>query len=416
MGLLSAEYGITFLMSVSTVMVMVALPYLAIDWFKAGPALLGLLGGVSSICYVGTCFLSGPLLRTFGQKGLMVSGVLGCLVVAVTLGSAPGVWYLLLMSALTGFGTALFWPALETRIGAGVGPAELRHRMGWFNLSWSSADVLGTLAGGGFYTLAHYLVQYTGHRGWRPLPFYLAAVVELPVLLMLLRAPRPGPSAALTAPDRQEAAGPRNSAGNGAVLLLGVFWVMALLANSTATAFRAVLINVFPDIGKDFFHYSGLQWGILLAMTPLVRTVMFAWWWRHRNWTYRAGYFFGLQALLPLAALMIVFGSSYGLFLVAFSLVGVGISMTYYSSIYYSLDSETAGHGSRAGLHEAILGMGGVMGPPLAGWFAWASGNIRAPYYLIFAILGFSMATQLLLYVARRMGLQFFRPRVPPAG
>jgi MFS family permease len=133
-------------------------------------------------------------------------------------------------------------------------------------------------------------------------------------------------------------------------------------------------------------------------MIPLWRTLMFLWWQRHEGWAYRARYLFGFQLLLPAAALIIVFNSSYALFLVAFAIAGVGMSMTYVSSIYYSLDSDHS-HEHRSGMHEAALGSGSAVAPPLAGLIARTSGWDRSPYVFAFALLLVSLCAQALLYL-----------------
>ena len=136
-------------------------------------------------------------------------------------------------------------------------------------------------------------------------------------------------------------------------------------------------------------------------MVPLSRTLMFLYWQRHEGWSYKARYLFGFQLLLPVAALACVFNSSYWVFLIVFAAVGVGMSKTYFSSIYYSLDSDHSHH-ARGGIHEAVLGSGGALAPPLAGAAAILFANIRAPYVFAFAFLVLGMLLQAWLYYTRR--------------
>jgi len=319
--------------------------------------------------------------------------------VSLVAGLAPSVWVLMGLVAINGIGHGLFWPALETHVSVGVGPSELRHRVGWFNLSWSSGDVLGAVVGGALYTLAKGLVVRTGVVRLQALPFLVTTAFGVTICIIALTMLRGAPRRDSWR-DKDDHRVPR-SPGRGGAAFLGVFWTMALIANCAAVAFRAILINVFPDLGKGVLGYSGLQWGLLYAMVPLARTVGFVYWQRHRRWTYRAPYLFGFQVLLPLAAVILIFNSSYWLFLLAFAMIGAGMSKTYFSSIYYAMDSDHS-HEQRGGIHEAALGSGSALGPPLAGSLAWATGRARAPYVFAFVFLVAAMVLQAALYLRRR--------------
>ena len=395
----TGAYLCAFLMNVGLVVFWVGLPYLAQDWFSATSWQLGLIGGCAAGGYVVTCLFAGRLSRRVARRHLVAGGAAVIAGVASAACFAPSVWVLMALVAVNGVGHGLFWPALEAHLSAGVGPTELRHRVGWFNLSWSSGDALGALVGGALYTAAAGLVSRTNVPRLQVLPFLVTAAISVTICVIALMVLRATPRTASWR-DRHDERVPRGP-GRGGAAFLSVFWTMALIANCAAVGFRAVLINIFPDLGKGTLGYSGLEWGVLYAMVPLTRTVMFAYWQRHHGWTYRARYLFGFQILLPLAAVILIFNSSYWLFLVAFAMVGVGMSKTYFSSLYYALDSDHS-HESRGGIHEATLGSGSAAAPPLAGLLAWATRWVRAPYLFAFVFLTVGMLSQLVLYVRAR--------------
>jgi MFS family permease len=386
-------------MNMGLVVFWVGLPYLAQDWFHAGPGQLGLMGGSAAAGYVLTCLFAGRISGLLRRRYAIALGALVISLVSLTAGFAWSVWFLVAIVAVNGFGHGLFWPALEAHLSARVGPTELRHRMGWFNLSWSSGDAAGAVVGGGLYTLAKALVVPTGLTGVQILPFLVTTGFGVATCVVALKVLHAAPESNSWR-DRHDAGVPR-SPGRGGPAFLGVFWIMALIANSAATAFRGILINVFPDMGKGLLHYSALRWGVLLAMVPITRTLMFLYWQRHWGWTYRARYLLGFQILLPLAAIVIIFNSSYVVFLITFAVIGVGMSQTYFSSIYYGMDSDHS-HEKRGGIHEAALGSGNAVGTPLAGWFASASGWVRAPYLFAFLFLTAAMILQVFLYLTRK--------------
>ena len=397
MGSSGSGYLCSFLMNMGLVMFWVSLPYLAKDWFQAGPGLLGLIGGATGGAYVVTCLLAGKIARRLRRDRVMVLGALVSLGAALAAGFAPSVWFLVGIAVVGSVGNGLFWPALEARLSVGARSAELQHRMGWFNLSWSSGEMTGAVVGGVLYTLGKGLVGWTNFAYLQTLPFLVTVVLCVAVGLLAWK--RLGDSASDDPPGDPETRELPPAPARPGAPLLPVFWTIALLANCAAAAFRGILINVFPDLGKGVLHYSALQWGVLFAMVPLSRTLMFLYWQRHRRWAYQAGYLFGFQALFPLAAVVLIFNSSYAVFLVVFLAIGVAMSKTYVASIYYGMDIDHS-HQERGGVHEAALGSGNAVGTPLAGWFASASGWVRAPYLFAFVFLTAGILLQAWLYFA----------------
>ena len=287
-------------MSVGYVAFWVELPYLSKDWFQAEAWQLGLLGGSMSAGYVLTCLFVGRIARVMTRRQMITLGALITAYVSFAIGIAESMLYMTALVAVAGFGHGLFWPAIEAHLTAGVGPSELRHRVGWFNLSWSTGDVLGALMGGALYMGARAIADYAEIPRLLALPFLVTTGCCVAIVVIAHRSLRHAPESQSWR-DEHDRHVPKSAARGGAAFL-GVFWVMALIANSGATAFRGILLNVFPDIGKDMLGYNAFEWGVLVAMIPLTRTLMFIYWQRHQGWAYRARYLFGFQALLPLAA------------------------------------------------------------------------------------------------------------------
>ena len=74
-------------------------------------------------------------------------------------------------------------------------------------------------------------------------------------------------------------------------------------------------------------------------------------------------------------------------------LIGLGISLSYYSSLYYVvLLLKKKGKGT--GLHESILGSGVVLGPLLGGIAAQSAG-LRAPYLLCMALVAAAVLVEM---------------------
>jgi predicted MFS family arabinose efflux permease len=86
------------------------------------------------------------------------------------------------------------------------------------------------------------------------------------------------------------------------------------------------------------------------------------------------------QAVLIGASLLLFFSDSPAGFLPAMVLLGTSAGFTYFSSIYYSLNTGE-NRGARSGIHEALIGSGIVAGPLTGGMVAQTWG-LRSPYLL----------------------------------
>ena len=104
--------------------------------------------------------------------------------------------------------------------------------------------------------------------------------------------------------------------------------------------------------------------------------------------------------MLALAGLSLIIVSDEAvLFAAAFVMIGLTCSLTYYSSLYYSVHLlKKKGRGS--GLHESILGGGAVLGPILGGVAAQYAG-LRAPYLLCIVVLVMAFGVELALLKKR---------------
>jgi MFS family permease len=104
---------------------------------------------------------------------------------------------------------------------------------------------------------------------------------------------------------------------------------------------------------------------------------------------------FSAQALGLVGISLIIVSSQPALFALAFAMIGLCCSVTYYSSLYYAVHLlKKKGKGS--GLHESILGGGAVLGPILGGVAAQYAG-LRSPYALCIAVFLAALGVELVL-------------------
>jgi len=115
---------------------------------------------------------------------------------------------------------------------------------------------------------------------------------------------------------------------------------------------------------------------------------------RHReDWHFSRLHLLGSQLLAGSGLLLLVISNHPVLFALALILIGMGSSVTYYSSLYYAVHLIKK-KGKGTGIHESIVGSGALLGPILGGIAAQYAG-LRTPYLLCLAVLSLAVVVEL---------------------
>ncbi len=353
-------------------------------WIAAGGGFTYMLGA----------FFGGRWVDRLGQRrvlqalALLNIPVFAVAVTGVLLGSLT---LLMLHVALLNLFSAAMWPALESALTRSPGRWRLTTRVTVYNLTWSTGAFLAFGADG---TLA--------------LWFSWAGVFLGSALVMLLSwamvrwwaIPQSWIGAEHVADDprdQQESERVMRSAPSLALLH------MAWLANMLAFVCTNTVIPLMPAITLA----DGLRsYAVATAVGSIwtwMRALGFALAWLWTGWHYRVRWmllFFGVlivateglllgRGLLALIGLQIIFG--------------LAAAMLYSGSLYYSMHLGRGG-GRNAGIHEALIGGGTVVGPALAA-LAGPPDNLPSKAVAILLVL---------LCGALGMGLLAFRTRGLP--
>ncbi len=378
-----------------------AIPLLAEEHFNTTPFQLALIMCIGGLVLVISCPLMGWL-SDRGEKRYFI--LAGCFSLAITyalMSRAQTLFQFYLLPAGAAFSSALFWPALEAEIARGADAAELRRRMGVFNICWSAGNMFGLYLGGALLKLL------------TPLPFLFGCALELVIIAWLLslgylraRPPRAEPpclSEQTPEPAVPTAPGPRTG-----------FMLLALVAHLAASGVVAVNRGIFPDLATVEMPPDRVKIyvGALLGTMGAFRTVTFFLFKRWHWWTHRLTFFFGMQVLLLASALSIASQNSFLGFMPAFIVLGISSGMIYFYSIFHSIQGE-GNQGLRAGVHEAFLGLGGLVVPLVAGIAPEIVKRLRAgadfqlllrlPYLTCGAVIILSMMIQVVIIACRRM-------------
>ncbi len=333
-----------------------AVPLLAI---KIGATVveLGLIGTTWAATYSALCFLSGKLSDRLGRKAILFSG---CIVISASLfrmAYAASMNQVLILVALNGVGASFIFPPMQAWIAEGKDRLILIKTIAFFGVTWSSGILLGLI-------IAGYLYQIDFR-----IPFFLAsggALICGASSLFL-----PGRRAKIDDVDQTFPGGENNK--------LYAAWV----ANFVAFFTRGVIGNIFPKLAEELGIKPGTL-GILFGCIAGVQMLTFAII-AFNVKRYRTDLVIPAQCLACFAMVIIYTTESTLALGVAFTLIGLTLTATFYSSAFYSLFNQKA-TGAKAGIHETMVGMGFLIGPFTGGLTADKFG-LRSPYLLCLGLL-----------------------------
>jgi MFS transporter, DHA1 family, multidrug resistance protein len=362
---------VPFWMDLSASIFYLAAPLVVID-LGGNPIELGLIGTITASVHMVFSNLAGRLSDKFGRRVLMIAGPMlfgiSCLLMT-QMGNVKGI---LALAALNGLGMAIFWPAFQAWIAESQNGSGLARNIGSFNMSWTASHLIGPTLAGFLFTLNPRF------------PFWMAAALCI-LLFLAMRA-----SAYERPPQPQIRIDPTPSESEESKQ--GKKFLYAIWIANFASFF--ILGNAryqFPKLAREM-TMSPYTIGLLMSCIGLAQFLGFFFLRRSERWHFNKFYLLGAQLLAAVGLLLIYSFSWQWVFALAFIMLGLCASLTYYSSLYYAVHlMERKGKGT--GLHESILGSGVVLGPFLGGIVAHTAG-LRAPYLLCLTLLAGVVAAE----------------------
>jgi len=352
--------GVTALLTdLSIYVIWVAIPYKAIS-LGADAIYLGLLPTVSSIAYVLTTLLAGPLSDRVSRLQLARFGALCFAVGSLLVMQARSLGALIALLPLTTLGVGFFWPPIQAALADEGDLSRLQGNVGLFNIFWSVGKALGFIVGGVLYAW------------FGAAPSFVVAAGLMLLVAAVLPTARPVPQGIEPEPAHVYRDVPARQ--------LKTFLYMAWIANAVAFGIGNTLNIQYPKFllqlgrGSDAF-------GIYLGAIFVVQTITFVILRQSVGWRFRWLPSFAAQAAAGLVFCLIPFLRAFGLLLVTAIPIGVALGFAYHASITYSLIDRTS-RGRRAGIHESLLGLGNFLLPLLGGLLASGTADLRMPYWL----------------------------------
>lgn len=286
--------------------------------------------------------------------------------------------HLLLIFPSIGVSMALFWPAYEAWLAERESEGQLIHRVMLFNLFWSIGVTLGP-------AFSSYL--YGDANPFRP--FYLAGILILLTLVTIYASSFQKFDIAKAHPsDAPEIRYPPPP-------IRTTYLNLARCANFVSWFFLGVLRRLAPkltmEMGMPPTIFGNLM--LILGGTQTLAFILLGTGYSTR-WHYRFAPILIIQLLAILSFLGIWQIQQTLLWAFAFGVIGVSVAFTYFSSLYYGLDRQ-ADKGNKSGWHEAILGVGILLGPLFGGILADSQFGTQSPYLLC----GIAVAIAILIEV-----------------
>jgi MFS family permease len=362
---------VPFWMDLSASVFYLAAPLVVIE-LGGNPIELGLIGTISASVHMLLANLAGRLSDRFGRRALMVAGPLifgiSCLLMTQT-GGVKGV---LALAALNGFSMAIFWPSFQAWIAESQNGAGLARNLGSFNMSWTASHLIGPTLSGLLFGLHSRL------------PFWLAAALCISLFLVM----RASVSERIPQPHKEIDPVPSEpeESTQGRTFLYAI-WI----ANFASFFILGNARYQFPKLAMEL-TMSPYAIGLLMSCVGLAQFLGFFFLRGSERWHFNKFYLLGAQLLAASGLLLIFFFSQQIIFASDFIMLGLCASLTYYSSLYYTVRLMKK-KGKGTGLHESILGSGVVLGPLLGGIMAHSAG-LRAPYILCLVVLAGVMAVE----------------------
>ena len=349
-----------------------AAPLVAIE-LGANPIELGLIGTITAAVHMTLANLAGRLSDRFGRRVLIVTGPLILTASCLIMTQAGEIKMVLALAALNGLSFAIFWPPFQAWVADVQTGSGLAHNIGSFNMSWTSSQLIGP-------TLSGFLFVF-----YSRLPFLVAGGLSFLLFFFMWASVRERERH----PERKQAPVPAEvKESNGQRCFLYAIWV----ANFASWFILGNVRYQFPKLARELTMAPPMI-GLLMSCVGLSQFLGFFFLRESDRWHFKKSFLIGAQLLAAAALLLIYLFSSKFIFAAAFILIGVCVSMTYHSSLYYAVRLLTK-KGKGTGLHESILGSGVVLGPLLGGVVAHSAG-LRTPYLLCLAVLVAAVALEL---------------------
>ena len=345
---------------------------------------LGILVAIATAFYTILAIPIGKLSDRIERHKLLYLGCLLIGIVSILLRFCHSKLHLLLIFPCIGISMALFWPAYEAWLAEREGEEKLIHRVMLFNLFWSTGITMGPSVSGYMYKDSQPFI-----------PLYLAAGVGLMTFITIYFCDsQPDESIVRKQLDQTQTLFPSTSERMKHLNI-------ARCANFASWFALGVLRWLTPKLTKEVGIRPSTFGNMMLALGGMQTiTFLFLGTGFSTRWHYRIGPLVFMQGLAILCFIGIWFMDSLTFWTIAFAVIGISVAFTYFGSLYYGLHMHSD-KGNKSGWHEAVLGLGSLLGPLFGGIVADSSLGHKSPYLLCAAVIFIGIVVEIFVISLR---------------
>lgn len=281
---------------------------------------------------------------------------------------------LIFFMSMIGIVTAFFWPVLMGWISTGHEGAELTKRLGFYNVTWGTANMLLPIVGG-------YLMEIN-----YILPITAAAIIMIFCMAAILSTTCISEIPKLREPDKNEEAIEENKQ---------FIWIarLALLSMFICVGIFRSQLGIYYKFELGFAE-SAYGWSVSLMC--FFNVVIFCLMGKSHRWHHKKRLFAASQMLVIICMIMIIFSRSLFVQLLAAGLTGISYGIIYSSHQYYGV-SGGKNRSGRMAIHETILGAGFASGSLFGGMISDSFGR-AFPYWFGCGVIAASGICQMILW------------------
>ena len=365
------QFAAAFLFDFAMVCGLVASPFYIYNVLGGQAGMSGLITGFQWALYALVSLLSAQYVGRLGN-GLVMAliGGTGFSILFPLAVAIPNPYFYAVLTTAGMMCPALFWPAMQSWVGAEPDPKTRTHHLALYNVSWT----LGL-------TLAPFATWVLSPIDYR-LPFLAAFVTGMAAVALVATLPH---ESRMMAPDAEQTRALNTGHTKRSEAHLFTAWLSLLLGSTLFTAVTAVFSYRMEELvraGALFLVRSAD--GIQLTAAPVVYFSGLAiimnggragaslvmghtHVWQHRFWVLG-----GFQAAAAGAFWVFSFTNSLTIMAVCCAVVGASTGVCFFASQAYSVVDPRKKH-QRVAIHEGMVGIGCLLGAIgyglLAQWF-----------------------------------------------
>ncbi len=351
---LAPWYLIEFLNSYGATLLTAGLYDYANKALGASPSISLLLSASWGFAYIFICLNAGRLSERLGPRRLVgitvFCTILACLFGLISI-ALPSIALLFAVLLPFNIASSTMWPALESAITRTRAGTSLGTRTALYNLSWGSSGFVAFFTCGALEKMS-----------WSTI-FLVPALCALVALGLFYQF---APAESLISKDHvpDEVAGEQDLDTPEQRTRAKRLLLMAWIGNTFAYVAINVLIPVKYTLAKEAGLTSLTTIGIITSVWGFTRVAGFFVTWKWTRWHYKSSWLLAAQITLALTFLIMFLFHNPVVLIVTQIFFGFAAALLYASSLYYAMHVSD-GHGGHAGLHEALIGIGILVGPAL---------------------------------------------------